>query len=233
MFGAGVLNYRSHAGILHSVVPNQIRKIIAQQTTTPAHGVSGCFCRATVEQTTSNNKNKTKKHTHTIRTTTAHALHHTVDASSTPSPAPMNSSTLTLAEFLAQESLPFPASLHSSKPQQQQQKQWAQQQQARPATKPKKRALPQSSDTASRDGLNAAVRARAAEVAHAELANQPGWRAAVDAIDSLTKSDVFELRALASPPTAVQVVVEALMILLVGKIVTFADAKRFLANYDR
>jgi len=103
----------------------------------------------------------------------------------------------------------------------------------RPATKPKKRALSHSSGTASRDALNAAVRMRAAEAGQAELANQPGWKAAVDAVDSLAKSDVFELRALASPPTAVQVVVEALMILLVGKVVTFVDAKRFLANYDR
>jgi hypothetical protein len=56
---------------------------------------------------------------------------------------------------------------------------------------------------------------------------------AIQAIESLTKLDVAELRTMSKPPPAVEMVVEALMAVLLGEKITFSDARKLMANTDR
>lgn len=55
-------------------------------------------------------------------------------------------------------------------------------------------------------------------------------QSALEAIDGLTKMDVAEIRTMVKPPAAVEVVVEAVMILLTGKFMTFKEAYRLLSG---
>eukprot|EP00981_Chlorochromonas_danica_P008761 scaffold2312_cov165-Ochromonas_danica.AAC.1 len=55
-------------------------------------------------------------------------------------------------------------------------------------------------------------------------------RAAYEAIEGLTKLDVAEIRTMVKPPAAVEVVIEAVMILLTGKYMTFKEAYRLLGG---
>jgi pimeloyl-ACP methyl ester carboxylesterase len=57
--------------------------------------------------------------------------------------------------------------------------------------------------------------------------------AAQEAVSSLSKSDVAELRTFTSPPPAVTMVTSALMIILTGEQLPWAAAKRVMANGDR
>ncbi len=53
---------------------------------------------------------------------------------------------------------------------------------------------------------------------------------AVAAIDNLTKMDVAEIRTMVKPPPAVEIVLEAVMSLLTGKVMSFQDTKRLLGG---
>lgn len=53
---------------------------------------------------------------------------------------------------------------------------------------------------------------------------------ALQAIEGLTKLDVAEIRTLSKPPAAVEVVMEAVMALLVGKTLTFAETRKLLSS---
>jgi len=55
-------------------------------------------------------------------------------------------------------------------------------------------------------------------------------RSAMEAIDGLTKLDVAEIRTMVKPPAAVEVVVEAVMCLLIGKPLTFIESKKILGS---
>ena len=55
-------------------------------------------------------------------------------------------------------------------------------------------------------------------------------RAAVEAIDSLTKLDVAEIRTMIKPPAAVEIVLEAVVALLTGKNMTFQETRRLLGG---
>jgi pimeloyl-ACP methyl ester carboxylesterase len=55
-------------------------------------------------------------------------------------------------------------------------------------------------------------------------------RIAVEAIDSLTKIDVAEIRTMVKPHAAVEVVLEAVMCLLLGKTTNFQDTRRLLGG---
>eukprot|EP01041_Mallomonas_annulata_P003889 gene3889-7762_t len=55
-------------------------------------------------------------------------------------------------------------------------------------------------------------------------------QAAIEVIDSLTKLDVAEIRTMSKPPAAVEVVVEAVMAVLLGKVTTFAEARRLMGG---
>ena len=59
---------------------------------------------------------------------------------------------------------------------------------------------------------------------------QESLRVAVAAIDSLTKLDVAEVRTMTRPPAAVEVVLEAVLALLTGKTMQFADTRRLLGG---
>ena len=61
--------------------------------------------------------------------------------------------------------------------------------------------------------------------------NAEGYlKAAVAAVDSLSKLDVAEIRTMVKPPAAVEVVLEAVMALLTGKSMHFSDTKRLLSG---
>ena len=61
--------------------------------------------------------------------------------------------------------------------------------------------------------------------------NAEGYlKAAIAAVDSLTKLDVAEIRTMVKPPAAVEVVLEAVMALLTGKSMQFSDTKRLLSG---
>ena len=108
----------------------------------------------------------------------------------------MNPKTTTFAEFLAQESLSFPAVLQASRGVTESR------QAPLPIPKPKKR--PSSQQQKASNDLSSSITRRAAQT-DSPTANEPGWQSAMAAIAALTKSDVFELRALTNPPIAVQV----------------------------
>jgi hypothetical protein len=57
--------------------------------------------------------------------------------------------------------------------------------------------------------------------------------AAQEAVASLSKSDVAELRSFTNPPPAVTMVASALMVMLTGEQLPWAAAKRVMANGDR
>jgi hypothetical protein len=50
------------------------------------------------------------------------------------------------------------------------------------------------------------------------------------AIESISKLDVAEIRTMVKPPAAVEVVLEAVMALLTGRATTFQDARRVLGG---
>lgn len=52
----------------------------------------------------------------------------------------------------------------------------------------------------------------------------------MQAVGSLTKLDVAEIRTLVKPPPAVEVVLEAVMCLLTGRVMTFQDTRRLLGG---
>jgi dynein heavy chain len=52
----------------------------------------------------------------------------------------------------------------------------------------------------------------------------------MQAIEGLTKLDVAELRTMAKPPAAVEVVLEAVMGLLTGRLAAFQDTRRLLSG---
>jgi pimeloyl-ACP methyl ester carboxylesterase len=54
--------------------------------------------------------------------------------------------------------------------------------------------------------------------------------AALQAIESLTKLDVAEIRTMSKPPAAVEVVMEAVMVLLTGKVLSFQECRRLLGG---
>ena len=68
----------------------------------------------------------------------------------------------------------------------------------------------------------------AAVTPHDVEASRGSLRAAIQAIDGLTKLDVAEIRTMVNPPAAVEVVLEAVMVLLTGKVMTFHDTRRLL-----
>ncbi|RYH28338.1 hypothetical protein EON65_12485 [archaeon] len=55
-------------------------------------------------------------------------------------------------------------------------------------------------------------------------------KAAYEAIEGLTKMDVAEIRSMVKPPAAVEVVIEAVMILLTGKYMNFKDSYKLLSG---
>eukprot|EP00939_MAST-03C_sp_MAST-3C-sp1_P004059 g4059.t1 len=54
-----------------------------------------------------------------------------------------------------------------------------------------------------------------------------------ETVESITKTDLAELRAYPSPPVAVQMVVSALTVLLTGEPLSWSKAKKLMANGDR
>ena len=54
--------------------------------------------------------------------------------------------------------------------------------------------------------------------------------AALAAIENLTKLDVAEIRTMSKPPAAVEVVMEAVMVLLTGKALSFQECRRLLGG---
>lgn len=58
----------------------------------------------------------------------------------------------------------------------------------------------------------------------------PSLSAAYKAIEGLTKVDIAEIRTMTKPPAAVEVVIEAVIGVLTGKIMTFQDSKRLLSG---
>jgi hypothetical protein len=46
----------------------------------------------------------------------------------------------------------------------------------------------------------------------------------------LTKADVAEMKSLAKPPAAVEIVIEAVMCLLIGKPISYSAARRLLGG---
>lgn len=59
---------------------------------------------------------------------------------------------------------------------------------------------------------------------------QDTLRPALEAIDGLTKLDVAEIRTMSKPPAAVEVVMEAVMILLTGKAMPFREVHKLLGG---
>lgn len=55
-------------------------------------------------------------------------------------------------------------------------------------------------------------------------------QAAIAAIDSLTKLDIAEIRTMVKPPAAVEVTIEAVMCLLIGKVLPYNESRKILAN---
>lgn len=60
-----------------------------------------------------------------------------------------------------------------------------------------------------------------------------GLQRAKDAINTLNKLDIAEIRTMVKPPAAVEVVVEAVMCLLFGKLLTFDESKQFFGLGDK
>ena len=60
--------------------------------------------------------------------------------------------------------------------------------------------------------------------------SQETMQVAIAAVDGLTKLDVAEIRSMVKPPAAVEVVMEAVMILLTGKTMPFRDMHRLLSG---
>lgn len=67
-----------------------------------------------------------------------------------------------------------------------------------------------------------------AENSFVDVPDSESMREALKAIEGLTKMDVAEIRTMVKPPAAVEVVMEAVMILLTGKHMSFKEAHRFL-----
>lgn len=63
-----------------------------------------------------------------------------------------------------------------------------------------------------------------------EQRSQETLRVALQAIDGLTKMDVAEIRTMQNPHPAISVVMEAVMVLLTGRAMTFDEARRLLGR---
>ena len=67
--------------------------------------------------------------------------------------------------------------------------------------------------------------------AEGDASSRASLRAAIEAIDGLTKLDVAEIRTMVNPPAAVEVVLEAVMVLLTGKMMTFQVYRQHPATH--
>ena len=52
----------------------------------------------------------------------------------------------------------------------------------------------------------------------------------VQLVESLTKLDIAEIRTMTKPPAAVEIVLEAVMILLTGKVMSFSDIRKLMGS---